>query len=82
MGEVRYLRELGVFDNLALLRMWTANAARAVFPGRRIGALREGYEASFLVLEENPLENFDAVSRIRLRFKDGRLLLPPAQRGL
>lgn len=75
VGEVRYLRELGVFDELALLRMWTTNAARAVFPGRRIGALREGYEASFLVLESDPLENFESVSRIRLRFKDGRPLL-------
>jgi imidazolonepropionase-like amidohydrolase len=54
--------------------MWTTNGARAVFPGRRIGALREGYEASFLVLEGNPLANFDAVTRIRLRFKDGRPL--------
>ncbi len=78
LGEIRYLRELGVFDNLTLLRMWATNAPRAVFPSRRIGHLRDGYEANFLVLDGNPLENFDNVTRIRLRFKQGRPLIVPS----
>ncbi len=34
VGEVRHLRSLGVFENLELLRMWTLNCARTVFPER------------------------------------------------
>jgi len=74
-GEVAYLRGLGVFDNLGLLRLWT-ETSRTIFPERRVGALQEGFEASFLVLEGNPLEDFDNVGRLRLRFKDGAVLEP------
>ena len=42
-----------------------------IFPKRKIGRLSEGYEASFVVLRENPLENFDSIKDIQLRFKQG-----------
>jgi len=74
-AEVAYLHGLGVIDNLALLRLWT-ETSRTIFPDRRIGALQEGFEASFLALDSNPLEDFDNVGRIRLRFKDGAVLEP------
>ncbi len=74
--EFEYLRGMGVFDNLTLLRMWTETTAETIFPKRRIGALREGYEASFLALEGNPLEDWRNVRKIRLRFKQGVLLDP------
>jgi imidazolonepropionase-like amidohydrolase len=76
VGEIFYVRDLGVLDNLTLLKSWTEITARTIFPGRQIGALRDGYEASFLALEGNPLENFDNVRRIRMRFKQGHLLKP------
>lgn len=72
--EVEHLRSLGVFDNQALLKMWTENCAKTVFPDRAIGKLANGYEASFLVLEGDPLEDFDNVDAIWLRIKDGVLL--------
>ena len=68
--EALYLKELGI-DNRTLLRMWTENGARAAFPGRKIGALREGYEASFLVLAGDPLSDFANVRRIVLAVKEG-----------
>jgi predicted amidohydrolase YtcJ len=34
-----------------LLSIWTGETARTIFPGRKIGSLQEGYEASFLALE-------------------------------
>jgi imidazolonepropionase-like amidohydrolase len=74
-GEIAHLRELGVFNDLELLRMWTGESARAIFPGRQIGALEEGHEASFLALEGNPLADWQATQRIRLRFKRGRELI-------
>jgi imidazolonepropionase-like amidohydrolase len=73
VGEVRYLEELGI-DNRTLLRMWTENGARTAFPERKIGALREGYDASFLVLAGNPLDDLSNVQRIVLAVKEGVLL--------
>lgn len=72
--EAMYLKSLGVFDNAELLRMWSVTAAQTIFPRRKIGYLREGFEASFIVLRGNPLENFEHVRDVRLRFKQGSLI--------
>jgi imidazolonepropionase-like amidohydrolase len=56
--------------------MWTETTAKTIFPMRKIGALKEGYEASFLALEGNPLEDLQNVRKIKLRFKQGFLLEP------
>ena len=69
--EALHLRDLGIFDNLTLLKIWCENTAETIFPERQIGRLQEGYEASFVVLEGNPIENFEQVTRIRYRFKQG-----------
>ncbi len=76
LREFEYLQSLGVFDNLTLLKMWTETTAMTIFPKRKIGALREGYEASFLALGGNPLEDWRNVRKIKLRFKQGILLEP------
>ena len=69
--EAEHLHSLGVFDRLALLKLWTEDTPRTIFPQRRLGFLREGYEASFLALEGNPLEDWRNVRRITRRFKQG-----------
>ena len=74
--EFEYIRKLGLFDNLTLLKMWTENTPKTIFPKRKIGALKEGYEASFLALESNPLDDLTNVRKIRYRFKQGHLLRP------
>ena len=58
--------------------MWCAATPRAIFPARSIGALRPGYEASFLVLAGNPLIDFTNTQRILLRVKQGHVLGPAA----
>ncbi|MGB3624747.1 MAG: amidohydrolase family protein [Henriciella sp.] len=74
VGEARHIVSLDVLDNAALLRMWTENCASTVFPDRKIGRLEDGYEASFIVLEGNPLTDFDQIDTITLRLKDGEIL--------
>lgn len=74
--EVEYLRGLGVFDNLTLLKMWTETTAKTIFPQRKIGEIKEGFEASFLALEGNPIKDLQNVHKIKLRFKQGFLLEP------
>jgi imidazolonepropionase-like amidohydrolase len=73
-GEVEHLASLGVLDNPTILKMWTENCAQAVFPNRKIGKLADGYEASFLVLDGDPIADIDATGRIKLRVKDGQVL--------
>ena len=76
LKEIDYLRTLGVFDNVTLLRMWTETTAQTIFPDRKVGALRDLYEASFLALEGNPLDSLENVRRIKLRFKQGTVIQP------
>jgi hypothetical protein len=78
VAEALYIHGLRAFDDRTLLGMWCETTARTIFPKRKIGALKEGYEASFLVLEGDPLKDFSNVTRIRQRVKQGRaIVLPP-----
>lgn len=69
--DVLYLQKLGVFTNLEMLKIWCEDTPASIFPGRKIGFLNEGYEASFLVLDGNPLKDFTKIKNIKLRFKQG-----------
>ena len=74
LDEAMNLARLGVFDNATLLRLWAEVTPQTMFPGRKIGMLKDGYEASFLALNDNPLENFAHVKRISVRFKQGHFV--------
>jgi imidazolonepropionase-like amidohydrolase len=76
VGEAEYLKELNVFDNRTLLKIWTENTVRSIFPKKKAGLLQEGYEASFLALEGDPIKDFANVKKIAFRFKQGILLEP------
>ncbi len=72
--EVDALRRLAVWDDRTLLRMWYETTLRSIYPGRKIGRPAEGYEASFLALARNPLEDLGAVDSIAVRMKQGCLV--------
>lgn len=74
LPEILLIFSLNVFTNLELLKMSCEVTPQAIFPKRKIGFLREGYEASFLVLDGNPLTNFEQIKNIKSRFKQGYLL--------
>jgi len=74
LAEIDFLKDATVFSNLELLKMWSEATPRAVFPQRKIGALQEGFEANFLVLAGNPIEDFSQVKTIRIRVKQGEPL--------
>jgi imidazolonepropionase-like amidohydrolase len=76
-SEASALHRLGTFDNRTLLKMWCETTPQAIFPGRKIARFRDGYEASFLVLEGDPLADFENVGRIRMRVKQGQVLPEP-----
>lgn len=72
--DVFHIAGLGVFTNLELLKIWSEDTPRTIFPRRKIGKLRNGYEASFLVLTGDPLKDFAQVKNINFRFKQGILI--------
>ncbi|NJL75417.1 MAG: amidohydrolase family protein [Saprospiraceae bacterium] len=74
LDELLYLQKMGVLDNLNLLKIWTETTPKTIFPKRKIGVLNSGYEASFLALEGNPIEDINNIRKIKLRFKQGNVL--------
>ena len=74
LAEAMNLYEMKAFDNLELLKMWCETTVQTIFPNRKVGHLKEGYEASFLVLGGNPIESFESVKDIKTRFKQGYLI--------
>lgn len=73
--EAALLNQWGIFTNLELLKMWCENSAMTTFPDRKIGYLKEGYEASFLVLGSNPLNDMKEINKsIILKVKQGMIL--------
>jgi len=73
LGEVKFLKELGGFTNLELLKMWSENSAQTILPKRKLAKLKDGYEANFLVLGGSPIENFYNFQRIDTRVKQGQI---------
>lgn len=74
VGEAFLLHNLGVFTNQEILKMWCVTTPRSIFPERDIGRLEDGFEASFLVLEGNPIDEFQQVRNIVMRVKQGQHL--------
>jgi imidazolonepropionase-like amidohydrolase len=81
LREATYFHTHEFFDARTLLRLWTTTTSQAIFPDRQIGRLTPGYEASFLVLPKNPIEDFGAVREVRRRIKQGHRLALPQSEG-
>ena len=69
--ELAVLQGLGVFSPSELLAM-NADTIRNAFPRERIGALREGYRADFIVTRPDPRSDLAATDGIVMRVKSGR----------
>jgi imidazolonepropionase-like amidohydrolase len=74
VNEIAFLQNTGLFSNLELLKMWSETTPRTIFPQRKIGRFEDGYEASFLVLDMDPIRESQALEKIRMRVKQGSLI--------
>lgn len=72
--EALYVNSLNVIDSRTLLNMWCTTTAETIFAHRKIGYLRDGYEASFLALSGDPIKDFTNVQKIEMRVKQGAIL--------
>jgi hypothetical protein len=74
VDEALAVARLGVYTTAEVVRMLVETTPRHVFPGRRIGSLEPGAEASLLALDGNPLEDPEALRRVAMRIKQGHVL--------
>jgi Amidohydrolase family len=58
-------------DEKMALRILCEYTPQAIFPKRKIGKIAEGYEASFLVLSSNPIDNILKTRAIAFKVKNG-----------
>ncbi len=66
---------LNIFRKEEILNIATYHSLKYMYPNRRAGKLMEGYEASFLVLNENPLLDFSSIKDIKVIMKQGYIIL-------
>ncbi len=73
-SEVNYWFQFGNLEYAQIINVLCVNTPQAIFPDRKIGRFDEGYEASFLVLRDNPLDNLLKLRAINMMVKQGKLL--------
>lgn len=74
ISELRYWLRYQMFAPERIMTIATKDTPMLLFPKRKISELKEGYEASFLVLEKNPLNHFEFLQAIVFRIKQGKIL--------
>jgi amidohydrolase family protein len=72
--EASVLVRAGLMTPLEAIQSLSVLTPQAIFPTRRIGVLEPGYEASFLALAKNPVDDFRDVGTITMRVKQGVVL--------
>ncbi|MEM9064051.1 MAG: hypothetical protein AAGB51_01015 [Planctomycetota bacterium] len=73
--EVEAWIEADICEPAELLRCMSVDTPRSIFPGRRIGSFDVGFEASLLVLDDNPLEDPAVLLAPQLGIKQGHMIL-------
>ena len=81
IGEADTLVEIGAMTPAQAVYSLTQTGPRSVFPGRAIGRLADGFEASFLALDCDPTADLGCARQIRQREKQGQALPAPATAG-
>lgn len=74
LPELLYWFNNQIFEESEILTIATKNTTKLIFPNRKLTELKEGYEASFIVLSENPLEDYNNIKKIELKIKNGQIL--------
>ena len=71
-AELNYWHMLGSLNTSSTLKVLVETTPRAIFPKRKIGKIEDGYEASFIVLSDNPLTNILKIRASAFKMKNGQ----------
>ncbi|MFM9909113.1 MAG: hypothetical protein ACKVOW_07190, partial [Chitinophagaceae bacterium] len=64
------------FTNAELIDIYCRQTAQLIFPKRKIGEIKENFEANFLALKENPVLNIATLKAgIVKRIRQGKSIL-------
>lgn len=74
MPEIDALIKNNVFSNQDLIDILSRQTPLSIFPNRKIGEIKEGFEASFLVLNENPFLKIESIKDIKAKVRQGLFL--------
>jgi hypothetical protein len=74
--EALELVQAGLMSPSEILRAWCETTPQAIFPDRKIGKIKDGYEANFVVFPSDPLKDFTAIKNVSMRFKHGSEIKP------
>jgi len=72
--EALTIAQAGLMTSAEVLQSLSVTTPAAIFPQRAPFGLAEGAPASFIAFDRNPLEDFESITRVTLRVKDGREL--------
>lgn len=81
LDEAAEVARLGGLTPAEAVNLATRETPRWIFPERRIGALENNFEATFLVLAGNPLEDLGALKHVHRRIQRGREIEVKAAAG-
>ncbi len=73
-SEINYWKNLAPAENSKMLKYLCEITPKAIFPNRKVGQIAEGFEASFLVLNDDPLQNVMKLRAISFMVKNGGLI--------
>lgn len=76
ISEMQALVNYGKMTPLDVMRATTSVAAKAMGYETEIGSLRPGMIADLILLDENPLENIEAIRKVLWTIKGGELMTP------
>ncbi len=65
-----------LLDPATVVDLWSRVTPQTMYPGRRIGRLAPGWEASFVVLEGDPTRDFAHAGAVRFGMKQGVWIQP------
>lgn len=74
IDEIKALVAADLMTPAEALRASSHVTARALFPDRAIGAIAEGAETSFIVLDRDPTRDLSALDRIEMAVKQGEVI--------
>jgi hypothetical protein len=74
VAEALTISGAGLMTRGEVLQALSVTTPSAIFPQRAPFGLAEGAPADFIAFDRNPLEDFDAITKISLRVKGGREL--------
>lgn len=77
LKEIKYWFKNNILPNSEILEIATYQTRNLFFPNNALNDFSEGSEASFLVLNGNPLLDFNYLEKIDLMFKKGNILNGP-----